>query len=293
MDKSAENAIWIEKIIKDFIKISPANTLKNQNQNHKSDKAFEMPLVGFSRGDDPLYEAYKDHVGPFHLTPLEIFVVTFRDFGIKPEELTVISWILPHNNATKADNRKEEFYPAERWARGRIFGEETNEILRKHVVTALESEGYRAVAPVLTPQFSKRISPKYGYASTWSERHAAYASGLGTFGLCDGLITPVGKAMRTGSVVAQISVLPTPRPYTDHHEYCLFFTKGICGKCISRCPVGAITEAGKDKQLCSKHILPVTRDYVISNYAFDGYGCGLCQTKVPCESKIPKEKDVL
>lgn len=86
IDKSAENAIWIEKTIKDFIETSPENTLKNQN----NDKAFEMPLVGFSRGDDPLYEAYKDHVGPFHLTPLEIFVVTFRDFGIKPEELTVI-----------------------------------------------------------------------------------------------------------------------------------------------------------------------------------------------------------
>ncbi len=268
IDQYGSNAIWIESLIKDFIETSPENTLKNQNH----DKAFEMPLVGFSRGDDPLFEAYKDHVGPFFLTPLEIFTVTFRDFGIKPEELTVISWILPHNHETKVDNRREEFYPAERWARGRIFGEETNEILRKHMVTSLESEGYRAVAPALTPQFSRRISPKYGYASTWSERHAAYASGLGTFGLCDGLITPVGKAMRTGSIIARIPVPPTPRPYTDHHEYCLFFAKGVCGKCISRCPVGAITKAGKNKEICSKHIIPTTKDYVTSNYSFDGYG---------------------
>ena len=288
IDQYESNGKWIEKMIKDFIEASPENTLKNQS----NDKAFEMPLVGFSRGDDPLYEAYKDHVGPFYLTPLEIFVVTFRDFGIKPEELTVISWILPHNHTTKVDNRKEDFYPAERWARGRIFGEATNEILRKHMVTSLESEGYRALAPALTPQFSKRISPKYGYSSTWSERHAAFASGLGTFGLCDGLITPVGKAMRTGSVIAQIPVPPTTRPYTDHHEYCLFFTKGVCGKCILRCPVGAITEAGKNKEICSKHLIPTTKDYVVSNYSFDGYGCGLCQTKVPCESKIPQEQDV-
>ena len=279
------NAKWLENLVKDFIETSPENTLKNPN----NDRAFEMPLVGFSRGDDPLYEAYKDHVGPFYLTPWEIFAVSFRDFHIKPEELTVISWILPHNHNTKVDNRKETFYPAERWARGRIFGEQTNEILRKHKVASLESEGYRTVAPALTPQFSKRISPKYGYASTWSERHAAYASGLGTFGLCDGLITPVGKAMRTGSIIAKIPVPPTPRPYTDHHEYCLFFTKGLCGKCISRCPVGAITKAGKNKEICSKHLIPTTKDYVTSNYSFDGYGCGLCQTKVPCESKIPKE----
>ncbi len=288
IDKPAENALWIEKTLKDFIATSPENTLQNLN----NDKAFEMPLVGFSRGDDPLYEAYKDHVGPFFLTPLELFTVTFKDFSIKPEELTVISWILPHNKATKTDNRKQDFYPAERWARGRIFGEETNAILRKHVVTSLEAQGYRAVAPALTPQFSARISPKYGYASTWSERHAAYASGLGTFGLCDGLITPSGKAMRAGSVIAQIAVTPTPRAYTDHHEYCLFFTKGVCGKCIARCPAGSIMEAGKNKDLCYKHIHPVIEDYVKSEYAFDGYGCGLCQTGVPCESKIPKKADV-
>ncbi len=288
MNQSVEPSVWIETIIKDFVEHSHENTLKNE----ENDRAFETPLIGFSRGDDPLYEAYRDHVGPFYLTPWEIFTITFRDFNVRPEELTVISWILPQTKQTKADNRKESFYPSERWARVRIFGEEVNEKLRKHVVAALEGKGYQSVAPSLTPQFSMRISPKYGFASTWSERHAAYAAGLGTFGLCDGLITPVGKAMRTGSVVARIQVPHTPRPYTDHNEYCLFFTKGICKKCISRCPAGAITEAGKDKPTCFKHLFPVTRDYVTSQYGFDGYGCGLCQTGVPCESKIPTKKDV-
>ncbi len=288
MNESAETAIWIENTVKNYIETSSENTLKNRS----NDKAFEVPLVGFSKGDDPLYEAYKDYVGPFHLTPWEIFAVTFRDFNVKPEELTVVSWILPHNKTTKADNRKETFYPSERWARGRIFGEEVNEKLRKHMVAFLASEGYRVVAPSLLPQFSIRISPKYGYASTWSERHAAYASGLGTFGLCDGLITPAGKAMRTGSIIAQIQVPPTPRPYKDHHEYCLFFTQGICGKCMPRCPVGAITEAGKNKEACYKHLFSVTKEHVTANYGFDGYGCGLCQTGVPCESKIPIKQDV-
>ncbi|MFQ5899036.1 MAG: epoxyqueuosine reductase [Candidatus Methylomirabilia bacterium] len=287
MNQLLESSVWIENMIKEFIDHSPENTLKN----HGNDKAFETPLVGFSRGDDPLYEAYKDHVGPFYLTPWEIFVITFREFSVKPEELAVISWILPQTKASKADNRKENFYPSERWARARIFGEEVNDKLRKHVVASLESAGYQAIAPALTRQFSTRISPRYGLASTWSERHAAHASGLGTFGLCDGLITPVGKAMRTGSVVARVQVPPTPRPYKDHHEYCLFFSQGICKKCISRCPVGAITEAGKDKTTCYMHLFPVTKDYVTSKYGFDGYGCGLCQTKVPCESKIPSRQD--
>jgi epoxyqueuosine reductase len=288
MDQPVESALWVEDIIKTFIETSPENTLQNKN----NDKAFAEPLVGFAKGDDALFDAYKDHVGPFYMTPWEVFAVTLRDLNIKAKDLTVISWVLPHTLSTKADNRKESVYPAESWARARIFGEAVNVKLRKHVVQTLEVNGFRAIAPALLPQFSMRVSPKYGLASTWSERHTAYACGLGTFGLCDGLITPVGKAMRVGSVVAQIRIPPTPRPYTDHHAYCLFFTHGTCGKCISKCPVGAITEKGKDKMICLKHLFPTTNEYVKTHFHFDGYGCGHCQTGVPCESKIPTPQDM-
>ena len=288
MSQNEEANIWIRKIITDFIETSPENTLKNK----ENQKAFKTPLVGFSSGDDPLYDDYREHVGPFHMTPWEFFAVTYRGSNINADELTVISWILPQTESTKADNRKQDIYPSESWARARMFGEEVNNKLREHLVDCLQKEGYLAIAPSLTPQCSIRISPKYGYASTWSERHAAYASGLGTFGLCDGLITPAGKAMRTGSVIAQIHIPPSKRPYTNHHEYCLYFSKGTCKKCISRCPAGAITEKGKDKELCYKHLKPKTREYITSNYGFNGYACGLCQTGVPCESKIPGEKNV-
>ena len=288
MEKKAHVASWIEQIIQDFIVKSPENTL----QNKADDRAFDPPLVGFSSGDDPIYETYKEVVGPFHWTPLQIFTQTFREMVVTPEELTVISWILPQTGATKADNRKQSVYPAESWARARIFGEEVNEKLRRHVVAVLQKNGCPALAPALSDQWARKESEKYVFASTWSERHAAYAAGLGTFGLCDGLITPRGKAIRTGSVVARIKIAPTPRPYTDHHAYCLFYTQGICGECIDRCPVGALSQAGHDKIKCRNHIRPVTADYVKTHYGFDGYGCGLCQTKVPCESKIPTKSDV-
>jgi ferredoxin len=288
MKKTTDPAKWIEGIIIDFIVDSPENTLQNPD----SEKAFDEPLVGFSKGDDPIYESYKEYVGPFHWTPREIFNQTFHGLTLKSEELTVISWILPQTRATRSDNRRETFYPAERWARARIFGEEVNVKLRKHVVGVLQQNGYKAVAPMLAPRWEMKKSEAYVIASTWSERHAAHAAGLGTFGLCDGLITPRGKAMRTGSVVARISIPPTRRPYADHQAYCLFFSKGICGKCISRCPVGALSEKGHDKITCYGHLKPVTSDYVKSEFGFDGYGCGLCQTGVPCESKIPVKQDV-
>ena len=288
MKKTSDLAAWIEQVIKDFMVRSPFNTL----QNTSNDKAFDTPLVGFSRGEDPIYETYKVVVGPFHWTPAEIFTRTFDGITVTPQELTVISWILPQTNATKADNRKQSTFPAERWARARIYGEALNVELRKHVVAILHKNGYSALAPMLSDRWTKKKSDAYVIASTWSERHAAYASGLGTFGLCDGLITPRGKAMRTGSVVARIDIPPTKRPYSDHHAYCLFYTRGICGKCISRCPVEALSEAGHDKIKCRNHLKPATEDYVKTHYGFDGYGCGLCQTKVPCESKIPHPQDV-
>ena len=82
------------------------------------------------------------------------------------------------------------------------------------------------------------------------------------------------------------------RPYEDHRAYCLFFSHGTCGRCIARCPVGAITEAGHDKVACSRHLKPATEEFVRANFGFDGYGCGLCQTGVLCESRIPTLRDI-
>ena len=286
--RQTDPAVWIENVIRDFIDLSPENTLQGPSE----EKAFENPLVGFSKGDDPLYESYKKVVGPFHWTPLEIFTQTFPEIRVNAGELTVISWILPQTRATRADNRQQATYPAERWARARIFGEEVNVKLRKRVVDVLQKAGYEAVAPMLAATWETKLSEPYGFASTWSERHAAYAAGLGTFGLCDGLITPRGKAMRAGSVVARIHIPPTPRPYTEHRAYCLFFSRGICGKCIKRCPVGALSRDGHDKVKCLEHLKPATEEYVKTNYHFDGYGCGLCQVGVPCESRIPVDDNI-
>lgn len=275
-------AAWIEEEIKLFT-ASPLNTMNKGDD----EPAWAEPLAGFSSGADPLYSFYKLDIGAFYLSPLEFFEHDFPGTYTSPGQLTVISWILPQTEATKSDHRRETHFPSERWARSRIYGEEVNVKLRRHLVEAFKEVGIPAVAPMLSPLWERRTSEKYGYASTWSERHAAYAAGLGTFGLSDGLITPRGKAMRAGSVIAKIEIPPSPRPYTDHHAYCLFYADGTCGKCIERCPIGAITEGGHDKELCSRYI-GMTRRYVPRHYGFDGYGCGLCQTGVPCESGIPK-----
>lgn len=280
--KRKDPAEWVRDIVGKF-NATNANSLRNIY----NDPAWEKPLVGFASGDDAIWEEYKNHIGDFYWTPLEIFTSTFPTVTVKPQDLTVISWILPQTKQTKLDQRKERSLPSERWARSRKYGEEYNVKLRLHLIKTLGDLGFEAVAPILSTKWEMKVSEKYGLASTWSERHAAYASGLGTFGLCDGLITRVGKAIRCGSVVARIPIKATGRPYGDHHAYCLYYSKGTCKKCIDRCPVGAITKEGHDKTKCQEYVDFETRKFINARYGFDAYGCGLCQVGVPCESRIP------
>jgi len=276
-------ANWITSLIADYVAKSTSNSIRNA----ENEKAWAEPLVGFSRGDDSIFQDYKEHVGPFHWTPLEVFNLTFPDMKAKPEELSVISWILPHTESIKADLRKQTTTPSEKWIRARLYGEDFNEELRKYVADTLTQSGHPALVPILSKSFRMGNSEKYGMASSWSERHAAYAAGLGTFGLCDGLITPKGKAIRCGSVVARIQVPATPRPYNDHHAYCLHFSSGTCGMCAIRCPGGAVSkESGHNKQACAKQC-NATAQYADRQLGLKSYGCGFCQTGVPCESGIP------
>lgn len=278
----------IQETIKVIVKHFLSDPLNNNLLPEFSDPAFDKSLVGFCRGDDPVFSEIKNHIGSFYWTPSYIFKKTFPDIEFTPENLAVISWILPQTKLTKKENRKSVRYPGKRWSLVRHYGEIINENLRKHLIAELKLLKIHALAPQLSPFWQRKDSINFGYASTWSERHAAFACGLGTFGLSDGLITPVGKAVRVGSVIAKAEIGPVERPYTDHHSYCLFYISGKCGKCILRCPAKAISEHGHDKVKCKNYIRNITSEYVNNNQlGFEVNSCGLCQTKVPCESGIP------
>jgi epoxyqueuosine reductase QueG len=118
----------------------------------------------------------------------------------------------------------------------------------------------------------------------------AYTCGLGTFSLNDGFITPKGMAIRIGSVVTLLKLAASERKYHHHKENCLPFRNEECGKCIQRCPAGAITEKGHDKDKCREYVnsepLKAKRlEYGLQN---PPPACGLCQTGVPCEFEIPR-----
>jgi ferredoxin len=281
----------LEQLIKNFIKENEQNRRTSLDQG----VYWEEPLVGFASGMDSLFFEYKNLIGSFHLTPREIMAAALKEKGrglllSEIEQISIISWILPVAEDTRKSNRKEQQFPSKLWTYTRDFGEAFNNALRRHVVGFLEDLGYVAVAPVLLPNFQYLRDEKVGWASPWSERHAAFACGLGTFSLSDGLITPKGIAVRIGSVVTLLKLTPTEKKYRHPKENCLVFRDEECGKCIRRCPAGAITEKGHDKDKCREYINSEPLKAKQLEYGLENppTACGLCQTGVPCEFEIPR-----
>lgn len=173
-----------------------------------------------------------------------------------------------------------------------IFGEAFQRNMAAQLVNWFDEAGIPAVSPMATKDYKSVDSEKYVFACPWSERHAAFISGLGTFGLSDALISPLGQSVRYGSVIIALPLEPTKRPYQRYDEYCLK-DRG-CTACVQRCPAGAITpKGGHDKKKCKAYQASFA-ERLQKEYGIDGgMGCGLCQTCVPCERRIPICQDLL
>jgi epoxyqueuosine reductase len=248
---------------------------------------FENPLVGIAAANDPLFLTFKAIIGDFHLTPVEVLEKSFPEHQGSWEGASVISWVLPIARSTRERNRCETRCSSDVWLLTKTCGEAFNIKLAECLASLITGQGFCAVVPTLTSFFEIIQSEQHGFAANWSERHVAFAAGLGTFGLSGALITQRGVAMRCGSLVTDLPLKPSPRLYSSAREYCLFTARGTCGKCIERCPGGAISPEGHDKELCM--IQSVSAVQEIAGDSMGMPGCGLCQTAVPCEACIPKK----
>jgi hypothetical protein len=263
----------------------PANSNRSPDM---PERAYGIPFLGVAAGDDGYWDSITQVAGERHWRPLEAFAKAFPDSGAQARDLSVVVIVCPQTDRTMADHKAAVGFPSERWIRSRFFHDLIVGELCDHLAGYLNALGYMAMVPDHLADFATYPHPRFQIASTWSHRHAAFAAGQGTFGLCDALITKVGKAHRLGTVIVNRRFRPSPRPYTEPYEYCLYFAKGGCKKCLPRCPVGALSEAGHDKTLCGGFLNSTTP---IINGRFPdlegAYGCGLCQANVPCATRIP------
>ncbi len=243
---------------------------------------YDCPLVGFGAAEDPLFDEFKrlGVIGPWHMSPKEWL----------PEARTVISLFFPTSREVRESNRKATQIASDLWAYARIEGQEYIGRFMDAVAAWFQEKGFTACVPSTDHRWQRLVDghgitgypeiPEHGFGSSWSERHAAYVCGLGTFGLSKGLITRRGIAGRFGSIVVSAAFEPDPRPYTGVYDYCI-----QCGACARRCPAQAIDKnTGKDHVRCRACLLAASETLA------PRYGCGLCQTSVPCEEWIPNSR---
>jgi len=244
---------------------------------------FASPIAGAAAAEDPAFLRLKREgaVGPQFLLPREWL----------PGARSVVSFFLPFTARVREANAESGPEPAPEWLHGRIEGQEFIDRLSRALVEHLQEKGGDAVSPAVDPRFASCTLKNtvfldgngtplpVSFTSNWSERHVAFVCGLGTFGLSKGLITSRGVAGRFGSV---ITTHPLPPDNVIPEE--LYGNCTMCGECAVKCPVGAISpETGKDHVLCSEYL-----DLMKKKHS-PRYGCGKCQTGVPCEKEIPKK----
>jgi epoxyqueuosine reductase QueG len=256
-----------------YINDSPGNYITEEaalNPKCAGMKIYESPIFAFGSADDEIYIKYKsfDVIGSHFLTPAEWLTDT----------KTVISFFLPYSDKIKTANSTDNHFPVDEWLHGRYEGQQLLTQLLEHLVKAVSEAGFKSLAPSLEQRFKVGNAEKNNKnTSNWSERHIAYVCGLGTFGLSRGIITKKGMSGRLGSILTELDLPKNSRDYDGIDDYCT-----MCGVCIDRCPVHAISFEDKmNHTLCSDFLDKVREKHN------PRYGCGKCQTGVPCESQIP------
>lgn len=222
---------------------------------------YRTPLVGFARADDPLFEHLKIAVGPGHLLPSDLL----------PEAKTVVAFFLPFTKELAESNRKDP-YIARSWAKAYI---ETNALISRcceEITGELGRLGVKAAWQQPTHNFHP-----VELCAVWSHRHIAFICGLGEFGLNHMLITPSGCSGRFGSFVIDAPLEATPPAEIDP---CLYFRNGSCQICVKKCPTGALTSKGLDKQKCYAYLLEAGSHF--SDLGGLSDVCGKCVTCGPC-----------
>ena len=238
-------------------------------------KIYEGALLAVAAVDDPIIVSLKnnkdaniDLMQPEEWLPGAKSVISvFQSYA---------KWIVEENTGGEM--------PSEGWLHARIEGQAENDKMSKKLSEEIQMNGNEVVAPAIDPRMKIYGEAKDNntpeYTSNWSERHVAYAAGLGTFGLSRGLITELGTTGRLMSIITTLPLTPTKRTYEGLYDYC-----SKCGACARACPQEAISvEHFKDHAKCNV-LIEKTRQ-MWAPY----YGCGKCQCGMPCSSGIPGKR---
>lgn len=287
---------WLAEALSRLVLEAPENRLSDFDRQ----AIFDAPRMGVAAADDPVFAEFRNVVDARHFMPADLFGEV-TGTAADPSLLSVVSWAFPFTEAIRRSNRGRRM-PSQLYSLARNNGGALLQRLGLRLKEVVERRGFAVVIPTAVPQYDVFRSDAWGFSSTWSERHAAFAAGLGGFGLNGALITAVGANVRLLSIVTDLPLERAARTAGDHRAACA--RGGGCSQCIANCPVGAVSRNGLDKEKCYAMRNTVREEYlelyarnlamlaarvVKSGKTSEGYslGCALCQCGVPCEGRAP------
>ena len=236
--------------------------VKKYPEMKKLNNIWQEPIVGFADANSSYIQSLKEVVDSAHMMP--------QDFMENPN--IVISYYIPFTEETAAVNMNvEENMASQEWSDAYNITNAMISEINQYIADMLTEMGYRAEVPAGIV-FDKQL-----VLSNWSQRHIAYAAGLGTFGINNMLISEKGCCGRYGSIVVDIPVEPDS---IVEEERCLYKKNGSCKKCVQNCFSGALTTEGFDRKKCY--------EICLLNDAKTGADvCGKCDIDIPCALKKP------
>jgi len=242
---------------------------------------FSSVSAGIQSASHRIFESYTRMI-PGHGMPVDFFEKEHPDPPVG--KLTVLSLAFHIAPRIVEENSREVFLPARSWFEARhrfdFISGPVGEILRGLF------PGIRMVMPVKSVHYRADLSSRTP-VSNWSERHVAFACGLGSFGLHGALITRLGCTHRLTSIIIDREIEGGEEPPTDPYFSCPHFADGTCGACVFRCPVGAIAPGKHIIEKCYDHEWLTCRERSVQAYGSTVAACGLCMCGVPCSLDMP------
>ncbi len=235
---------------------------KVENQGENS--IFREPLIGFASVDDPIFQDIKKITHQDHWYPSDMLS------GAQ----TVVAFFLPYTIQLTETNRSDKMASRE-WAEAYVDANQLISAICSEIEQDLTELNIRAAFEKPTYSFDKEK-----IVAQWSHRHAAFAAGLGTFGLNNLLITKHGSAGRFGSIIIDAQLPPSSKPTKD---CCLYKREKTCGFCVSNCPMGVLTHESYDRFKCYDWLM--VHDRYFDDLPLTDV-CGKCSLG-PCAYQVP------
>ena len=232
---------------------------KNRERN-----IWRKPLLATAQVDDR-FEILPKIAAGNHLLPGELL----------SSAKSVVVFFIPFRKSLAVENHEGDF-PCRNWG---LAYESTNTLINRlseHIRHYLEDLGYEVQWTPATHYFDPEK-----LVSRWSHKHIGYLAGLGRFGINTQFITSSGCAGRLGSLVTDAELGDSP--LIREKELCLYKNGHECLVCINRCPVGALSVSGIDRNLCWERLKSNRLQAgKLAGLDESTHVCGKCQVLLPC-----------